>query len=183
MPSATFGVTCGLSIIIIYVCRRIHVWQRTCSAIIDLALICTDEDWPDTNVRFNSSASGDESSSGDIGDPIISDAITAYAGPVGNDSNNYGYTYITNWKNLTKKADYTIPSLMLQAAIAPITLADGTYSMDPKGALWVRNYGSRFPLRGGYWFYGSPAGLFALSMIYSRSSSSITIGFRVAFVG
>ncbi len=142
-----------------------------------------EEDWPDTNVRFNSSASGDESSSGDIGDPIISDAITAYAGPVGNDSNNYGYTYITNWKNLTKKADYTIPSLMLQAAIAPITLADGTYSMDPKGALWVRNYGSRFPLRGGYWHNGSAAGLFALSLYYSRSYSGSDIGFRVAFVG
>lgn len=142
-----------------------------------------EEDWPDTNVRFDSSASGDESSSGDIGDPIISDVVTAYAGPVGNDANNYGYTYIANWEDLTKKVDYTIPLPMLQAAIAPIVLAGGTYSMNPKGALYVRNYGTRIPLRGGRWDYGSDAGLCALNLYYSRSYSSHSVGFRVAFVG
>ncbi len=138
--------------------------------------------WPDTGVRFDSTATGDEQSSGDIGDPIVSDAITKYAGPTGNDG-NYGYLQITNWKDLTKKDGYTVPSSMLQAAIAPITLANGSYSQDPKGALYVRNYGTRCPFRGGNWSHGANAGLFYLTLGYARSLLRDSIGFRPAFVG
>jgi len=138
--------------------------------------------WPDTGVRFDSTATGDESSSGDIGDPVISNEITKYAGPVG-DNGYYGYLSIANWKDLTKKVDYNVPASMLQAAIAPITLSDGTYSQDPKGYLYIRNYGERFPLRGGYWTHGAFAGLFYLTLYYARSSTSSTFGFRPAFVG
>jgi len=118
----------------------------------------------------------------DIGDPVISNAITKYAGPTGNDS-YYGYTFISNWKGLTKKDGYTIPNSMLQAAIAPITLAGGSYSQDPKGALHVRNYGTRFPLRGGCWPYGADAGLFYLYLTHARSYSHSSVGFRLAFIG
>lgn len=138
--------------------------------------------WPDTGVKFDSTATGDEQSSGDIGDPVISNAITKYAGPTGNDS-HYGYTSISNWKDLTKKDGYTIPNSMLQAAIAPITLAGGSYSQNPKGALYIRNYGERFPLRGGNWSDGACAGLFYLYLRYARSYVYGNIGFRPAFVG
>ena len=141
-----------------------------------------EENWPDTGVRFDSTATGDENSSGDIGDPVISNEITKYAGPTGNDG-NYGYLQITNWKNLTKKDGYTIPNSMLQAAIAPITLESGTYSQDPKGTLYVRNYGTRFPSRGGYWYIGANAGLFYLILINARSYSHNYHGFRLAFIG
>jgi len=138
--------------------------------------------WPDTGVRFDSTATGDENSSGDIGDPVISNEITKYAGPIG-DNGSYGYLQLANWKGLTKKSDYNIPASMLQAAIAPITLSNGTYSQDPKGYLYIRNYGERFPLRGGDWRIGADAGLFYLNLIYARSHSSSGIGFRPAFVG
>ena len=138
--------------------------------------------WPDTGVRFDSTATGDESSSGDIGDPVISNEITKYAGPVG-DNGNYGYLSIANWKDLIKKVDYNIPASMLQAAIAPITLSDGTYSQDPKGYLYIRNYGERIPLRGGDWNAGAIAGLFYLNLYIARSYAFSNIGFRPAFVG
>lgn len=108
--------------------------------------------------------------------------ITKYAGPVG-DNGYYGYLSIANWKDLIKKVDYNIPASMLQAAIAPITLSDGTYSQDPKGYLYIRNYGERFPLRGGPWSYGAIAGLFYLNLDHARSLVYSTLGFRPAFVG
>ncbi len=138
--------------------------------------------WPDTGVRFDSTATGDENSSGDIGDPVISNEITKYAGPVG-DNGYYGYLSIANWKDLTKKVDYNVPASMLQAAIAPITLSDGTYSQDPKGYLYIRNYGERFPLRGGSWGLGAAAGLFYLTLNVARSYVIGLLGFRPAFVG
>jgi len=72
---------------------------------------------------------------------------------------------------------------MLQAAIAPITLSDGTYSQNPKGALYIRNYGERFPLRGGSWALGATAGLFCLRLSHARSYTAGSVGFRPAFVG
>jgi len=139
--------------------------------------------WPDTGVRFDSTATGDESTpSSDIGDPVISNEITKYAGPVGNNG-EYGYLQLANWKDLTKKSGYNIPASMLQAAIAPITLSDGTYSQNPKGALYIRNYGERFPLRGGLWDNGAVAGLFYLFLDDARSHVYGSIGFRPAFVG
>ena len=128
--------------------------------------------WPDTGVRFDSTATGDENSSGDIGDPVISNEITKYAGPIG-DNGSYGYLSIANWKDLTKKVGYNIPVSMLQAAIAPITLSDGTYSQDPKGYLYVRNY-ERL-VRGGNWSNGAIAGLFCLylgNLARTRSTAS-----------
>lgn len=138
--------------------------------------------WPDTGVRFDSTATGDENSSGDIGDPVISNEITKYAGPIG-DNESYGYLSIANWKDLIKKVDYNIPVSMLQAAIAPITLSGGTYSQDPKGYLYIRNYGERFPLRGGYWSNGAGAGLVYLNLGNARSITASNVGFRPAFVG
>lgn len=140
--------------------------------------------WPDTGVRFDSTVDAQEgTSSVDVGDPIISDVITKYAGPMGSNE-NYGYTQIANWKDLTKKVGYNIPVSMLQAAIAPITLSGGTYSQDPKGYLYVRNYGERSLIRGGYWNDGANAGLFYLILSNHRSySNSNRIGFRPAFIG
>jgi len=139
--------------------------------------------WPDTGVQFDSTATGDESTpNSDIGDPVISNEITKYAGPVGNNG-EYGYLQLANWKDLTKKSGYNIPASMLQAAIAPITLSDGTYSQNPKGALYIRNYGERFPLRGGDWGNGAGAGLFCLRLLDARSDVTGGVGFRPAFVG
>ncbi len=139
--------------------------------------------WPDTGVRFDSTTAGDVTSHPiNIGNPVISDEITKHTGPVGNNG-YYGYTYISKWKDLTKKAGYNIPVSMLQAAIAPIALNGGAYTQDPKGALYVRNYGERMCRRGGHWCVATLAGLFYMLLIYPRTSLCAGIGFRIAFVG
>jgi hypothetical protein len=49
--------------------------------------------------------------------------------------------------------------------------------------LWVRNYGTRLPIRGGYWSDGAYAGLAALDLDERRSAVSYGIGCRPAFIG
>ncbi len=70
---------------------------------------------------------------------------------------------------------YTAPDILKRLLIAPTAIA-------PQGALWVRNYGERLPLRGGAWSLGSNAGLAALYLNYARSSVGSGIGFRPALV-
>jgi hypothetical protein len=53
---------------------------------------------------------------------------------------------------------------------------------DTKGAIYVRNYGTRFPFRGGNWGSGAAAGLGYLYLYYGRSSTSGSRGFRPAFI-
>lgn len=137
--------------------------------------------WPDTGVRFDSPVAGDGQGSDDLGNPIISDEIMNYAGPIGVDF-YYDYNQISNWKDLPKKDGYTVPDSMLKAAIAPINLKGGTYSQSPKGFLSVRNYGTRIPLRGGYFSNDISAGLFYLNLGHSRSNTSSSFGFRLAFI-
>lgn len=62
--------------------------------------------------------------------------------------------------------------------LAPINAA-GDYGSD---YYYVRNFSSRFPLRGGLWGGGSLAGVFYLYVGNARSGVDATVGFRVAFV-
>lgn len=133
--------------------------------------------WSDTGVRFDASAAGGgiDGSYGDVGDPIISDSISNYSGPVG-DSGYYDYTYLAEWKSMPAKSGYTVPVNVKQACIAPYD------SINPKGGVWARNYGERLPLHGGNWKSGGDAGLFALNLIFARSYSYSNVGFRPAYV-
>ena len=71
---------------------------------------------------------------------------------------------------------------MAQALIAPALLSADTAKIAANGAVWVRNYGERLPLRGGSWSSGAGAGLGALYLAYRRSASSHIVGFRPAFI-
>jgi hypothetical protein len=143
-----------------------------------------DSAWPDTGFRFDSTATGDaNSAASDIGDPILSDVVTKFAGP-DLDDGAYAYTYIAAWKDLAQKSGITIPSSLVAAAIAPITALGGAYAEGavPKGALYVRNYGERVLYRGGNWIFGALAGLFCLYCLDSRANASGSLGFRPAFL-
>jgi len=124
--------------------------------------------WTSQGYFFDASAAGD--GTGDDADPILNNQVTT---PMTPDS----YAQIPNWKDLTIDAGITVPKILLQACIAPYDITN------PKGALWIRNYGERMPLRGGNWFYASHAGLFALNLDNERSLSRSNLGFRPAFVG
>jgi hypothetical protein len=133
--------------------------------------------WPDTGVRFDGTvaSAGLDGSYGDVGDPILSDAIINYLGPTG-DNGSYDYSTMTNWRSLTAKAGYTVPNNMKQALIYPYD------AVNPKGYLYMRNYGERLPIRGGGWGDGVGAGLGAVNLTYARSSSSSNVGFRPAYI-
>lgn len=133
--------------------------------------------WPDTTVRFDGTvaSAGLDGTYGDVGDPILSDAIINYLGPTG-DNGSYDYSTIANWRSLTAKAGYTVPNNMKQALIYPYD------TVNPKGYLYMRNYGERMPFRGGNWGAGALAGLGTLYLFYARSYSYSSVGFRPAYI-
>ncbi|WP_345873060.1 SUMF1/EgtB/PvdO family nonheme iron enzyme [Shewanella algae] len=108
------------------------------------------------------------------GSPILNSTVTNRMGNVGDDTNS-GYSNSVEFKILQKSAGYTPVELLRQLLLE--TASDQTVG----GVLYTRNYGDRFPLRGGGWYDGSYAGLGALSLVGARSGSGSGIGFRPAF--
>jgi len=80
------------------------------------------------------------------------------------------------YKDVAAAAGVTVPNLLKLLGLFP---HDATIE---RGRFYMRNEGERLPFRGGYWPYGSNAGLFALALGNPRSSVSADIGFRPAFV-
>lgn len=108
------------------------------------------------------------------GSPILNSTVTNRMGDLGDDANT-GNSNSIDFSALTKDPSYTPLQLLRQLLLE--TATDQTVG----GRLYTRNYGERLPLRGGSWSLGSAAGLGALSLHRSRSSSSSSIGFRPAF--
>ncbi|HCJ7318394.1 TPA: SUMF1/EgtB/PvdO family nonheme iron enzyme [Vibrio cholerae] len=124
---------------------------------------------------FFDSTSASSAGTGNVGQPILSNEIVNRNGPIDDDSYNYPYTHNGHFAAIQKSADYKASELLRRLLIesaSPDTV---------RGALWVRNYGLRFPLRGGHWNDGAHAGLGALGLHYARSYSNSSIGFRPAF--
>lgn len=109
---------------------------------------------------------------GNVGPAQIDDVIDNSNDPGSGDD---GYTYVA-FESLAADAGITVPEIMAQLLLAP-----GIAGLGGDG-LWIRNYGERLPLRGGSWYDGAPAGVFALYLDKARSYSSSNIGFRPAFV-
>jgi hypothetical protein len=72
----------------------------------------------------------------------------------------------------------TIPDIVKALLLAPIGAVE-EYNGD---AVWLNGSGERVPIRGGHWYHGAAAGLFALGLNYSRSHVDSNLGFRSAFV-
>jgi hypothetical protein len=149
--------------------------------------------WPASSLYFDASAGpGDRSGAAITGTPTLSNAITKYSetpSPAGGgDTGDFDYTNIAAWKSMTVAAgfDNLSQAARQQAAqllIAPKLTAGGTpLFADIKGGVWARNYGARFPLRGGYYSNTSSAGLGALYLLFLRAYVSSSVGFRPAFV-
>lgn len=89
------------------------------------------------------------------------------------DETAYGYK---EFQTLTAKAGVTVPMLLKALGLFPSD-ADG-YEGD---RFYFKNIGERLPIRGGSWFFGADAGVFALGLDYLRASVSTIVGFRSAF--
>jgi hypothetical protein len=108
------------------------------------------------------------------GTSILNNQVTNRLGAL-NDSQNTGNSNYADFKSLTKDANYTPVELLRQL------LLETESSNNVNGRLYTRNFGERFPRRGGGWYNGSIAGLGALSFNNSRSYSGNSVGFRPAF--
>lgn len=133
--------------------------------------------WVDTGTYFDNTTAGDDTQTGhDVGgDPILSLDLAnpMYTTDPTSDA-YYGYGYV-DFESLTAETGFTPPDMLKHLAIQPPGAGLGG------DGLYVRNYGERVPLRGGDWFNGSRAGVFALYLGYARTISSGSIGFRAAF--
>lgn len=80
-------------------------------------------------------------------------------------------------QSLTAISGVTAPEILKALAIFPADAEDygGDY-------IYMRNVGERLASRGGSWYYGGNAGVFALDGDDPRSNVSTSIGFRSAFV-
>ncbi len=110
-----------------------------------------------------------------VGSPVLNSAVTNRNGPVGEDSANNPYLKNSHFAAMTKSETYQKVEILRRLFIE----SESTSTV--KGAIFCRNYGNRFPLRGGIWAYGSDAGLGVLHLNYGRSYAHNTIGFRPAF--
>lgn len=84
----------------------------------------------------------------------------------------------SEFKTLAKDAGIT--------TVPQIAKALGLFPVDALGGgdrLYVNSDGERLPYFGGNWPYGANAGVFAVILTYPRSVSSISIGFRSAYIG
>lgn len=110
----------------------------------------------------------DASGANGEGNPVLATAVA---------SQSDGGTYASRlYKDVTAAAGVTVPNLLKVLGLHP-------HANDiTRGHLWVRNVGERLPIRGGSWYYGVGAGVFALYLILARSNTSTHIGFRPAFV-
>ena len=172
-----------------------NVWEWIgLMKIVDGRIYCPDdnsytldeEDWPARDAFFDSPGAGDGKSTADLGEPILSDSITNYAGPRGNNG-HYDYNYISEWKTLKAKEGWIPPLILKQLGVCPFVSSDETDSVPvyaaAKGAMWIRNYGERMPVLGGDWLWERNSGLAALPLTNDRSTLSRSIGFRPVFTG
>jgi hypothetical protein len=116
-----------------------------------------------------------QTGSGGSGEPILSNAVTKRNGPMNDDSYDYPYLTAAHFAAITKSAAY-VPNELLRKL-----LIESAATTTVGGYIGARNYGDRFPLRGGGWGSGMEAGMGALSLRDPRSFVSINIGFRPAY--
>ncbi len=78
------------------------------------------------------------------------------------------------WSTTPLDAGYTSSQLLRRLLVEPAGIS-------PQGRLYARDYGERFPLRGGARNNGGYAGLAALGLHDSRANANSNLGFRPAF--
>ncbi|RUM56735.1 MAG: hypothetical protein DSY85_02200 [Marinomonas sp.] len=132
-----------------------------------------EENWYRHEAYFDS-MSASQSGTGDVGSSILNSAITNRNGPIGNDAYDNPYVYDSLFSSIGKDASYVENEVLRRLLIESAGDAGLT------GGLWVRNYGDRFPLRGGGLGDGSGAGLGALYLSNARSDARSIFGFRPA---
>jgi hypothetical protein len=135
----------------------------------------SEKNWPSLGAFFD-----------DInGKPVLWNEVTHYteSNPKGSEDNrDEECTTINRISNLEyfQNFDKTQREKLAQLLILPA--ATPVYS-EMDGNIYVRNYGERFPIRGGDWSNGGVSGMGALSLVVRRVCVPSLAGFRPAFIG
>lgn len=124
---------------------------------------------------FFTSPNDSQDGTGVAGSPILSSSVINRTGPIGNDENNNPYLMNILFDIIEKDISY-VPSQLLRQLLLESESDTGL-----SGSISVRNYGERFPRRGGFWSSGNDAGLGALYLAYSRENAGSSFGFRPAY--
>lgn len=160
-----------------------NVWEWLDQMMLDEGQIITtldnnpaviEENWNKHTAFFDSPAANTEGT-GSAGSPKLSNSVTNRNGPVGNDAHDNPYLTNSHFAAIEKALDYSKIELLRRLLIE----SESTTTVG--GYIRCRNYGSRFPRRGGYWGFGSNAGLGALDLSNAHSYAFSYIGFRPAF--
>lgn len=107
------------------------------------------------------------------GSVILNSMIENRLGTLG-DNQNSGNSNFNTWRTTQKSVTYIESELMRRIGVEP-ALGESL-----NGNLYSRNYGERFPYRGGHWRLSAGAGLGALYLDYSRTNANSSFGFRPA---
>ena len=129
----------------------------------------------DTLKFDNTTAGNSTASSNDVAGEIQINTSIVNPNYIPGGQFDYGYSQ-NAFEALTAAGGVTIPEIMKALALFPLDSAHGGDN------LYARNYGERLPIRGGYWYGTSYAGVFVLHLGYPRSYVHTYIGFRSAFV-
>ncbi len=151
--------------------------------------------WVATGVYLDSTGTtGTDTVASINGAPILASARAVPSDDCGNGlgsgAPDYDYTHISGEsgaRSVTMSAGYdALPlatrQLMMRLMIAHKINGAAALPFAAKGAVYVRNYGERLPIRGGSWYYGADAGVAALNLYTRRVFVSSNIGFRPAFM-
>jgi hypothetical protein len=121
------------------------------------------------------------------GRPVLSADVTHYSekNPKGDeDDRDENYTRIGECRDLEVSESYKTLSADLRERFTRMLIDPSAASIITDNSdLYVRNYGTRLPVRGGYWDDGASAGLAALDLLNRRVISGSDVGFRPAFIG
>lgn len=123
-------------------------------------------------LKFDASAAGTTT---DHGAPVLSDVVSNRNGEAGSDEHAAGHT-ADAFEKITSKAGLIVPSIAKALSLFPL---DASHGGDE---FYVRNYGERIAISGGYWKGGAGAGVFALNLGDARSNRGAGLGARPAFV-
>jgi hypothetical protein len=109
------------------------------------------------------------------GAPVLNTIRENGNGDIGDNGYNGPYLSVENLTEMTKSESYQGIELLRRLLIESET------GSTMKGQLYCRNYGYRFPIRGGTWALGVICGLGALNVDSNRLNTSKSISFRPAF--
>lgn len=132
-----------------------------------------EENWIKHSAYFDSPVNDTE---GDVkvGSPVLNSTITNRNGPIGDSNNDNPFLSNVHFAAIDKTESYQKIELLRRLLIE----SESTSTL--AGVIYCRNYGTRFPLRGGSWFSGVNKGLGALHLANNRTFKVSSFGFRPA---